>query len=88
MLILRRNLMASRNILQIAGVVMNVGETISDSVLKRDYVGITQATKMLGIAHAQYVRRLVVGSKLGSISWEDRRFILLTTKSNWVSVKR
>lgn len=59
--------MAKRIVLEVAGVVMDVGESILDSKLNKEYVGITQATKLLGIAHAQYVRRLVVGAKLGSI---------------------
>jgi hypothetical protein len=40
---------------------------VNDSDLKKGFVGITEATKLLGIAHAQYVRRLVVGGRLDSL---------------------
>ena len=47
--------------------VIEVSGTILDSQLKKDFVSITEATKLLGIAHSQYVRRMVVGSKFDSI---------------------
>ena len=59
--------MATHKILVKAGVVLTEGDKVTDTVLKREYVSITDATSLLGMAHAQYVRRLVVGGKLGSI---------------------
>ena len=62
--------MAARLVLDVAvreGSALEGTTKVNDSDLKKGFVGITQATKLLGIAHAQYVRRLVVGGRLDSL---------------------